>query len=97
MLQLQLAQMAARDDFQARVRYLMVKAALAQLNAQAPTNAAIILGQRILDNAESLHIWALAALSNPSIAAGAHAEDGSTIAEGDLEFAVNSLWTAFSL
>jgi hypothetical protein len=75
----------------------MTKAALAKLNAQTPPQADIILGQRILDNAEPVQSWALAALANPSIAAGAHALDGSTIPESDLEFAVNSVWAAFSL
>ena len=93
----QLAQMAARADFQARIQYLMVKAALAKLNAQAPSQADILLGQSILDTRESPYVWALGALTNPSIAAGAHAEDGSTITDSDLEFAVNSLWVAFAL
>jgi len=98
MTQYQLAQMALRSEqLQMRVRYLMVKAALAKLNAETPSQADIILGQRILDGAESVDQWALAALTNPSIAAGAHADDGSTIQDVDLEFSVNSLWAAFAL
>ena len=97
MTQMQLAQMAARADFQQRIQYLMVKAALAKLNAGTPSSSDILLGQRILKAQESVLIWALGALNNPSIAAGAHTEDGTSIIDGDLEFAVNSLWTAFAL
>jgi hypothetical protein len=95
--QYQLSQIARHDAFRARVEYLMVKAAVAQLNAASPTEADKLLGQRILDGAEPTGQWALAALTNPTIAAGAHAEDGSTIVEGDLEFAINSLWSAFRI
>ena len=69
----------------------------AQLAAQSPSAATILLGQRILNRTEPVDAWALGALTNPSIAAGAHAIDGSTITEGDLEFAVNSLWPAMAL
>lgn len=79
-----------------RVQYLMVKAAVAKLNAANPSSADILLGQRILKGAEPLDQWCLGALTNPTIAAGAHAIDGSTIVEGDLEFSVNSLWDAFA-
>ena len=98
MTQYQLAQMALRSEaLRMRVRYLMTKAALAKLAAQAPSDADKLLGQSILNGAEPLDAWALGALTNPSIAAGAHADDGSTILDGDLEFAVNSLWAAFAV
>lgn len=98
MTQYQLAQMALRSEaLRMRVRYLMTKAALAKLAAQAPSDADKLLGQKILDGAEPIDAWTLAALTNSSIAAGAHAEDGSTITDNDLEFAVNSLWLAFSV
>lgn len=97
MTQIELANMAARQDFQGRINYLMVKAAVAKLNGEAPSAADKLLGQSILDAREPLLPWALGALGNPSIAAGAHASDGSTISDGDLEFAVNSLWPAFAL
>lgn len=96
MTQFQLAQLARHNDFRARIEYLMVKAALAQL-ADSPTSADILLGQRILDGQETIHAWALGALTNATIAAGAHSESGDTITESDLEFAVNALWTAFGL
>lgn len=97
MTQYQLAQMARHEALQRRIEYLMVKAALAKLNAQNPPQADILLGQRILKGQESVLAWALAALTNSTIAAGAHAEDGATIVDNDLEFAVNSLWSAFAL
>lgn len=98
MTQYELAQMALRSDaLRMRIDYLMTKAALAQLAAQSPSAATILLGQRILNRTEPVDAWALGALTNPSIAAGAHAIDGSTITEGDLEFAVNSLWPAMAL
>lgn len=94
----QLAQMALRGEaLRMRVHYLMVKAALAKLAAEDPSAADKLLGQSILDGTQPLDAWALAALTNSSIAAGAHAEDGSTITDNDLEFAVNSLWLAFSV
>lgn len=98
MTEYQLAQMALRaESLRMRVRYLMTKAALAKLAAETPSDADKLLGQSILNGAEPLDAWALGALTNPAIAAGAHADDGSTITDNDLEFAVNSLWTAFAV
>lgn len=98
MTQYELAQMALRSEaLRMRVQYLMVKAALAKLAAETPSSADILLGQRVLKGEEPLDSWALGALTNPTIAAGAHQTDGSTITDGDLEFAVNSLWPAMSL
>jgi hypothetical protein len=88
---------AKHPDFQDRVKYLMVKAAVAKLNAATPSNADILLGQRILDGGESVAQWALAVVTNATIAAGAHSVNGGTIVDSDLEFTVNSLWAAFSL
>jgi hypothetical protein len=94
--QLELANIAENIDFQRRVRYLMVNAAVAQLNGE-PAAADILLGQRILKLQEPVYAWALAVVTNSTIAAGAHAADGATIVEGDLEFTVNSLWSAFAV
>lgn len=97
MTQYELAQMARNDQLRMRVEYLMVKAALAQLASQSPSSPTILLGQRILRGTEPLLPWCLGALTNSTIAAGAHALDGSTITAGDLEFAVNSLWSAMEM
>lgn len=96
MNQLELANIARNPNFQLRVNLLTVKAALANLAATDPTPGSVLLGQRILKGVESVERWAMAAVTNPAIAAGAHAEDGSSIADADLEFTVNSFWTAFA-
>jgi hypothetical protein len=85
------------EAFTNRVEYFMVKAALAILAGETPTSADILLGQKILDGTEPVHQWSLGVLGNATIMAGAHDDDGKTITDGDIEFAVNSLWTAFSL
>lgn len=97
MNQADLANLARNSTLQRRIEYLMVKAAIAKLAEVNPTDAAKLLGQRILDGDEPLLQWTLGALTNPSIAAGAHNSDGSSITEGDLEFAVHSLWAAFEV
>lgn len=88
---------AANSDFQARVRYLMTKAAIAKLNAATPPQADILLGQRILNGSANVGAWALACVTNATIAAGAHSANGSTIVDSDLEFTINSLWSAFAV
>lgn len=99
MNQLQLANIARNSDFQLRVNLLTVKAALAQLAPAEvpPTPGSVLLAQRILKGEEPVERWAMSCVTNPSIAAGAHAEDGSTIADADLEFTVNSFWNAFAV
>lgn len=97
MNQLQLANIARNSDFQLRVNLLTVKAALANLAAAEPTPGTVLLAQRILKGEERVERWAMSCVTNPSIAAGAHAEDGSTIADADLEFTVNSFWNAFAV
>lgn len=98
MTQSDLAQMALHSELlRQRIRYLMTKAALAKLAAATPSSADILLGQRILKSTESVDAWSLGAMTNPTIAAGAHQMDGSTILDADLEFAVNSLWPAMSM
>ena len=91
-----LVEIAENSDFQKRVNYLMVKAAIAQLN-DTPESADILLGQRILDGTEPVLPWAVACVTNPTIAAGAHTDNGSSILDSDLEFTVNSFWTAFKI
>lgn len=88
---------AHNTDFQARIQYLMTKAAVAKLNAATPSQADTILGQKILNGSANVAAWALAVVTNPTIAAGAHSANGSTIVDSDLEFTVNSLWAAFAV
>ncbi|MCP5197646.1 MAG: hypothetical protein H6974_12820 [Gammaproteobacteria bacterium] len=92
----QLATIARQVTFQERVRYYMIEKSLLVL-AASPDSADTLLGQKVLDLEESVLAWSLATLTNPSIAAGAHAEDGSTITDGDLQFAVHAQWDAFKV
>lgn len=96
MTQIELTRIARNADYLQRVRYLMIKAAVSKLNAQDPPAGDVLLGQRVLRGSESVEQWAMATVTNPSIAAGAHEPDGSTIVDGDLEFTINSLWDAFA-
>ena len=97
MNQLALANIARNSDFQLRINLLTVKAALANLAAAQPSAGTVLLAQRILKGDERVERWAMSCVTNPSIAAGAHEPDGSSIADADLEFAVNSFWNAFAV
>jgi len=88
---------AQNNTFRDRIQFLMIKAAVANLNGETPSSATVLLGQRILKGQENVSLWAIAAITNATIMAGAHQDDGSTIIDSDLEFVINSLWTAFSL
>lgn len=87
---------AYNDSFRDRVRYFMVKAAIAKLNAQTPTTEDVLLGQKVLDNAESILGWSFGVLTNASIMAGAHSDSGSTIDDASIEFQINSMWSAYA-
>jgi len=94
-----MAKIANDPDFQKRVEYYMTRKALA-VAAQTepvpdPNDDALI--QKILRGNESVRLWSVAACTNATIAAGTHAGDGSTIADGDLEYQVYQQWTAFKV
>ena len=94
-----MAKIANDPDFQKRVEYYMTRKALA-VAAQTepvpdPNDEALI--QKILRGNESVRLWAVAACTNVTIAAGTHAGDGSTIADGDLEYQIYQQWTAFKV
>lgn len=80
--------------FQARVRAVMVKSAIAILNG-TPDAADLILGQKILDGGESVFPWALGITTLDSVLAGAHDSEGSSITDGTLTTEVAALWAAF--
>lgn len=85
----------ARDSaFQERVKYHMAEKALA-VHAGAPTAADLRLIQKVLDGAEPVAQWALAAVTNATIAAGTHTLDGSSISDSDLQYQIHSQWAAF--
>lgn len=92
-----MASIANTPLFQQRVDSLVTKLAVYKLSLETPPSADLILGQKILDGKEPILPWAYAVLYNETIAAGAHTDDGGTIADGDLETAINALWLPFSL
>jgi hypothetical protein len=93
----ELSQAARHEALQARVQYYMVKAAVAKLNEASPATKDVELARRILDNGEPMLTWSLAVLTNPTIAAVVtKMEDFALIDDNDLEFAVNSMWSAFA-
>lgn len=85
------------EAFYRRVEFFAIKAAIAKLNEETPEPADVLLAQSILDGMENMVIWSLAILTNPTIMAGAHDDDGKTIVDNDLEFTVNSIWSAFAV
>lgn len=94
-----MAKIADDPDFQRRVAYYMARKALA-VSAQtdpAPDAADMALVQKILDGAEIVRLWSLAACTNYTIATGTHAGDGSTITDGDLEYQIGQQWIAFKV
>ena len=62
-----------------------------------PTASDQALIQKILNGDEPVRMWAVAALTNSTIAAGTHSGDGSTISDGDLQYQVHSQWAAFRI
>ena len=96
---IQMAKIANDPDFMKRVEYFMTRKALA-VGAQtepAPDGNDNALIQRIARGQENIRLWALAACTNATIAAGTHAGDGSTIVDGDLEYQVYQQWPAFKI
>jgi hypothetical protein len=92
-------QLSTNGDFQAKVRHLMFKAAIANINSGSPTQPTILLGQRILDGIEPVAPWAIAVCTQPAVkdAANSVLPAGNGITDTALETVVNSLWTAFTL
>jgi hypothetical protein len=93
-----MAKIANDPDFQRRVEYFMARKALsvAGQTDPLPDGNDLTLIQRIMRGEESVRIWALAACTNYTIATGTHAGDGSTIADGDLEYQIGQQWPAFA-
>ena len=94
-----MAKIANDPDFQKRVEYYMCRKALAVAaeTNPAPDGNDNALIQKILRGQESVRLWAVAACTNATIAAGTHAGDGSTIVDGDLEYQVYQQWVAFKV
>ncbi len=101
----QLGSIARETDFSNRVQYALFVAAVNVL-AEDPGTAGhalrVIYGQRVLANNYSISPVCYAVMANPTIAAEAtvtpvgEASTGNGVPDGDIQFAVNSLWNAFS-
>lgn len=87
---------AQNTDFQRRVAFLMMEKALA-VATDSPTAGDMALVQKILDGRENAASWALAAVTNATIAAGTHTEDGTSISDGDLRYQIYQQWLAFRI
>lgn len=96
MTYLEASQAPNDDDFLARVRFCMVKAAVAVKNEDPATEqhaARVALATTILNNAEPLAArFALAVMTNATLLAAA---TFAAIPDGDLEFATNEVYSAF--
>ena len=92
-----MAKIANDPDFQKRVEYFMARKALAVAGSTEPVpdGEDLALIQRIMRGEENVRLWAVAACTNYTIATGTHAGDGSTIADGDLEYQIRQQWGAF--
>lgn len=90
-----LATVAADTSFQAKIDYAMMVAAT-QIAAEDPATASHDIrkafGTKVIAGNYSVARVALAVLTNSTIAA----EAGSTIPDGDIQFAVNSLWNTLA-
>ena len=91
-----LTQIARSGVFQQRVEYLMTEKALA-VNAGTPSTSEAVLIQKILNGQEPVLPWAIAALTDATIAAGTHTLDGASITDADLRAQVGEQWAAFTL
>lgn len=91
-----LVKIARADDFQRRVEYLMIEKAIA-VNAASPTTQDAALIQKVLNGAEPVLPWAIAVLTDTTIAAGTHTIDGSTITDAAIRAEVDTLWAAFKV
>lgn len=90
-----LALIAENSNFQLRVEYHMVQKTLEVVAAGYTAQEAPLI-QRILDRTEPVRTWAIAAVCNPTIAAGTYTlGDGSEITDGDLQYQIYQQWTAF--
>jgi hypothetical protein len=91
-----LVQIARSVEFQRRCEYLMIEKAVA-VHGGTPSVADLALVQKVLNGAEPVMPWALAVLTDTTIAAGTHNLDGSTITDAAIRAEVGTLWPAFTV
>jgi len=83
-------------DFQAKVKFLMVKAAIAvmaEVNTVDHHDKRVIYAEKILNDFVSVSNYSLGVSTNATIKA---AIDAGTDYDDDLEYVVNSLFTAYA-
>lgn len=90
----ELAKIARNSTFQARVAYFMMKKAQAVFSGGPPPNE-LGLVHRILSGREPTTPWALAVVTNATIAAGNYDVEGSSITDSVLEAQVSAQWPSF--
>lgn len=89
-------------DFQPRCRYWLISAAIAvmaEVNTTPGHTLRIAFAQKVLANQYDLPAFAIACATNPTIAtelATDAAGFGEAVPDGDLQFTVNSLFSAFA-
>lgn len=87
-------EVANEEGFQRRVKHFMQKAALAVM-AEAGSTAfhteRVAFAKSVLDGTASVYEYAVGVVTNSTVAS-----NGLATTDGDLEFTVNSMFTAFS-
>jgi len=84
--------------FQVRVRYFLIKAAIAVMSELGTTTnhaERLIYARKVMDGSANLAIAAIAVATNATVSTTLAADNEPT--DNDLEFTVNSMFTAFSL
>jgi len=84
------------QDFQDKVRFYVVKAAIAVMTEASTVDfhtERVAYATKVLNNTASISAYALGVSTNPTIKAKI---DAGTDYDADLEFVVNSLFTAFA-
>lgn len=95
-----LMRIASDENFQNRVRYFLVKAAVAIMNEAGTVDRhaeRVVYASKVLAGDFNLYHQCIAVLTNPTIAVDANGRDVPdwNIANSDIEFQVNSQYNAF--
>lgn len=97
----QAAQVSQQTGFQNRTKFFMQKAAIAVMNeasSVAGHSFRVAYAARVLDGSASRGEYAIAVLSNSTLQAAGTTDPltGNGITDSDLEFTVNSTFSAFA-
>ncbi len=96
-----LIKISGNSGFQERVKYALTSAAVSVYNESSSStghSARVVYASAIIGGNYNLGPASLAVLTNTSIAAGASLSSAPdfSIPDSDIQFAVNSLWSAFA-